>query len=81
MWNCFEFLNKSVKNEVKTKAKRLLIGWAIWSCIVLLFFVGFWFWHGMPTGPQGLTESWVMIIVISALAPPVAWLIGKAIIG
>ncbi|MBD3276670.1 MAG: hypothetical protein GF388_00065 [Candidatus Aegiribacteria sp.] len=81
MWNRFEFLNSSLKDEIRTKTKRLLIGWAIWSVLVLALFAGFWLWGGMPHGPDGVFRTWAMMIVISVIAPPVVWLIGKAIIG
>ncbi|MEJ2267227.1 MAG: hypothetical protein P8X95_27605 [Anaerolineales bacterium] len=81
MWNQFEFFNKSLKDEIKTKAKRLLLGWAVWSVLVLALFAGFWFWQGMPQGPDGAIRTWVMMLGISVIAPPIVWLIGKAMIG
>lgn len=81
MWNGFEFLSKNLKSEVKTKLRRLLIGWAVWSVLVLVLFAGFWFWYGMPKGPDGVFKTWIMMIGISLIAPPIVWLIGKATIG
>jgi hypothetical protein len=81
MWNQSRFLNRDLRTEIKTKVKRLLISWAIFSFLLLLLFAGFWFWHGAPLGPDGTLKTWVEMIVISVLTPPAVWLIGKAIIG
>lgn len=35
----------------------------------------------MAKGPEGVAETWVMVIVISVLAPPAVWIIGKVMIG
>jgi len=48
---------------------------------VLVLFAGFWFWYGMPKGPDGIFKTWIMINSISLIAPAIVWLIGKAIIG
>ena len=81
MRNRVEALNQSLRKEIRTKAKRLLIGWAICSCLVLLLFVGFWLWGGAPKGPDSALKTWGTMIVISVIAPPMVWLIGKATIG
>ena len=75
------FLKRGLRSEIKTKGKRLLIGWAIFSFLVLLLIAGFWLWHGMPQGPDGTLKTWLEMVVTSILIPPVVWLVGKAIIG
>ena len=81
MMRQFKFLNTALKTEIKTRARRLLIGWAIWSILVFILFAGFWFWHGMPKGPDGIIRTLIMMIGISVIFPPVVWVIGKATIG
>ena len=63
------------------KCRRLLIWWVVWSSLVLVLFAGFWFWYGMPKGPDGIIRTWIQMISISLITPPIVWLIGKAIIG
>lgn len=60
---------------------RFLIWWAVWSSLVLLLFVGIWISCGMPRGPDGLILNALTALVISILAPPVVWIIGKVTIG
>ncbi len=81
MWNQFEFLNKSGKEEFRIKLKRLLIGWAVCSCMLFILFAAFWIWRGVPEGPEGIAGTWIMTGIISVLAPPIVWIIGKALIG
>lgn len=70
-----------MKTEWKQRLKRLLIGWLVCSCLVVLVFVGFWLWHGMPKGPEGVVATWAEAIAVSAAAPPLVWAIGKLAIG
>ena len=77
----FGFFNQDMKTEVKTKVRRLLTWWAVSSLLVLALFAGFWFWYGMPKGPDGVVKTWIEMVGISLIAPPIVWLIGKATIG
>lgn len=71
-----------LKDELKIKFRRLLIGWSMWSCLVLLFVVGIWLYMGgIPKGADGCIETWIELIVLSVVTPPVVWIIGKLWIG
>jgi hypothetical protein len=52
-----------------------------WSCLVLVLFLGIWLWYGMPKGPEGMLRNLSMMLVISILAPPIVWIIGRITIG
>lgn len=45
--------------------------------MIVLGFVILWLWEGFPSGPGGIAESLIEIIVIALIVPLMVWIIGK----
>jgi hypothetical protein len=70
MWN-------DLKEETGTRFRHLALIWVISSCVIFAAFVVFWTIRGLPSGPDGLGRTFVEVLIISIVTPPIIWLVGK----
>lgn len=75
------FSGARVGEGFEIKIKHLLIGWVAWTSLLIVLFAILWFWNGMHKGPEGMVRTLAVFVVISVLAPPIVWIIGKIMIG